>query len=415
MIARTVAVFSAVVVVMSTLSSGAFAATAQVAVRNNYFDPAELRIEPGDTVSFTIVEGTHTITADDGSFDSSESFSRVFEQPGEVPYHCKIHGSPGAGMHGTLYVGVEPPPPPPRTTRVVGTDAWPTIASALIDLEPNTTIELPPGRYPEAAVLSVPGTWLRGTGADPSAVVIDGEGRRSTGVAISSDAVMVEGLTVRGFTSTAVIVDRAETVMIRDVITSGGAHGVRLRRSRAAGVRRIDASDAAVAAFSVTECETCGTVIEDVVGTGSAIGFSAVNASGVILRQSRFVGNGVGVSVASDATRPAAPHRGVDVVGVTVEGSAGAGISVNGGWSDRVLDSSVTGGRVGVEVTGVPIPSNVVRVAGNRITGVDGPALHWDLVGVEVCFAGNVDPARPNEPPSSEPPALETLAACRTG
>ncbi len=52
----------------------------------------------------------HTVTADDGSFDSGtlnggQSFSYTFEQPGEYPYYCALHGAPGGvGMAGTVTV-----------------------------------------------------------------------------------------------------------------------------------------------------------------------------------------------------------------------------------------------------------------------------------------------------------------------
>jgi plastocyanin len=47
----------------------------------------------------------HTVTADDGSFDSGpiaqgETFSQVFNAAGSVGYHCEIHPQ----MTGTIIV-----------------------------------------------------------------------------------------------------------------------------------------------------------------------------------------------------------------------------------------------------------------------------------------------------------------------
>jgi hypothetical protein len=56
----------------------------------------------------------HTVTADDGSFDSGEmgqgdTYSRTFQQPGSYPYYCTFHGAPGGeGMSGTVIVAGSP-------------------------------------------------------------------------------------------------------------------------------------------------------------------------------------------------------------------------------------------------------------------------------------------------------------------
>jgi len=87
-----------------------------VSIEDFYFEPADGVIQPGDTVTWTN-EGNHphTVTADDGSFDSGtlqpgQSFSYTFRNPGTVAYHCTIHpsmtGSVSVGQSG----GVSAPP-----------------------------------------------------------------------------------------------------------------------------------------------------------------------------------------------------------------------------------------------------------------------------------------------------------------
>lgn len=74
------------------------------------FSPQVDTVAVGDTVQWTNgTSTTHTVTADDGSWDSGSvggngSYTRVFTQSGEHPYHCEFHGSPGSGMHGTVVV-----------------------------------------------------------------------------------------------------------------------------------------------------------------------------------------------------------------------------------------------------------------------------------------------------------------------
>ena len=46
------------------------AATHEVEISNNRFTPNNLTIEVGDTVNWTLQNGTHTVTEDNGQFDS---------------------------------------------------------------------------------------------------------------------------------------------------------------------------------------------------------------------------------------------------------------------------------------------------------------------------------------------------------
>jgi plastocyanin len=68
-----------------------------VALRNVALDPAEIRIRAGQTVAWLNHDPlVHTITADDGSWDSGDirpggTFLRTFAAPGRYTYHCRPH------------------------------------------------------------------------------------------------------------------------------------------------------------------------------------------------------------------------------------------------------------------------------------------------------------------------------------
>jgi plastocyanin len=59
--------------------------------------PQHLDVLAGDTVTWTNHSvRTHTVTADDGSFDSGRlvpdaTYTRTFATPGDTPYHCILH------------------------------------------------------------------------------------------------------------------------------------------------------------------------------------------------------------------------------------------------------------------------------------------------------------------------------------
>ena len=71
--------------------------TLSVAVLFQAFSPTRIDALPGDTILWSNGgERTHTVTANDGSFDSGDlpggaTFSITLTQPGAYPFHCRIH------------------------------------------------------------------------------------------------------------------------------------------------------------------------------------------------------------------------------------------------------------------------------------------------------------------------------------
>ena len=103
------------------------------------FSPADLSVPAGATIVFANVGGKpHTLTADDGSFDSGvvtpgpeggrfagSNATVTVSQPGTIPFHCEVHP---AAMKGTLTVtgearaGPSPPSNAPKTVDVAVRD-----------------------------------------------------------------------------------------------------------------------------------------------------------------------------------------------------------------------------------------------------------------------------------------------------
>ena len=82
----------------------------EVAVRDNSFSPSTEAIAVGETVTWTWSGSQqHNVSWDAGSptasaTQSSGTYQRAFAQAGKYDYHCTIHGTPGAGMHGAVTV-----------------------------------------------------------------------------------------------------------------------------------------------------------------------------------------------------------------------------------------------------------------------------------------------------------------------
>ncbi len=75
-----------------------------VSIKNFAFSVGTLTVASGTTVTWTNNDGTtHTVTADDNSFDSGNippggTFSHKFTSAGTVAYHCSIHTSMKASV-----------------------------------------------------------------------------------------------------------------------------------------------------------------------------------------------------------------------------------------------------------------------------------------------------------------------------
>jgi len=84
---------------------------AAVEIKNFAFNPANLQIAVGTTVTWTNNDSVgHTVTADNGTFDSGtlrqgDKFSFTFNEAGTFAYYCKPHGGKGGqGMSGVITV-----------------------------------------------------------------------------------------------------------------------------------------------------------------------------------------------------------------------------------------------------------------------------------------------------------------------
>jgi plastocyanin len=94
-----VLVLVAVAALAAASTAAAAPSRAEVNVQFSAYGPSQLDVLPGTTVVWSNVSSrTHTVTADDETFDSGHlgpgaRFHVVFARPGTYRYHCTIHSS----------------------------------------------------------------------------------------------------------------------------------------------------------------------------------------------------------------------------------------------------------------------------------------------------------------------------------
>jgi plastocyanin len=117
-VARRIGFVSVLALWVLSLGGPAYAANHTVSMAGISFSPGVLTVHVGDTVTWVHDASAtpHSVTADDGSFDSSpncpptclganSTFQHTFDTAGTFPYHCRIHGAAGGiGMSGTIIV-----------------------------------------------------------------------------------------------------------------------------------------------------------------------------------------------------------------------------------------------------------------------------------------------------------------------
>lgn len=81
----------------SATSSAPPAPVVKIAIDDYAFKPATVRVAPGTSIVWTNGDDDpHTVTADDGSFDSKglgqgDTYARTFSKAGTYAYHCAAH------------------------------------------------------------------------------------------------------------------------------------------------------------------------------------------------------------------------------------------------------------------------------------------------------------------------------------
>lgn len=116
---RKAVALGTLLVSMTLVVPPASAAETAVGLQGSMYTPKDVVIATGGTVVWTNNDPfSHTVSADDDSFDShgtcgaggaclemGETYEMTFSTPGKVTYYCRIHGAKGgSGMAGTVTV-----------------------------------------------------------------------------------------------------------------------------------------------------------------------------------------------------------------------------------------------------------------------------------------------------------------------
>ena len=395
-------------------ASPAGAADKGATIRDNLFVPQEIHVDPGDTVTWTNAgRRTHDVTSDSGTFVSGDlfpgsDFGHTFAQEGTYYYHCSFHGRAGKqGMWGVVVVGDPEPVPPKQRPRIDVPADFKTIQAAVDAAPSGATIVVAAGTYQGDVRITTDDLILRGV--DRYRTILDGNDERATGIVVDAAAdVTIANLTVREFVADGIsFVDSFRYTAKGVEAIDNRMHGISAVRSHEGVIRSSFGWGSGEAAIYVGDCMGCGTLIDRVEGRSSHTGFAVVNATGVTIRQSAAVGNGVGIALLSRAGGETGAGRGALLVDNFVRGEPSPppsrsaptfGIPRGTGiWLAGVASTVVRANRLhdhpryGILVSGaadgfLPFGNEVVA---NAINSAERGTLAWDGEGGDNCFDHN--------------------------
>ena len=420
-----------------------------ISALDDFFDQEVIRVAVGTTVEWKNAgRNKHTVTADDGSFDSGNmepgaEFSRTFGKPGVYRYYCIYHGSPGGvGMAGIVVVGDAPLPggggssvgpgrePVPtgsgQTLRVP--QDHPTIQAAVDAASPGDLVLVSPGVYHEAVKVLTPYLTLRGT--DRNKVILDGDFHLANGVHVAeADGVAVENLTARhyllnGFYWNSVNGYRASYV----TAYANGDYGIYAFNSVWGRFDHDYAAGNPDSGFYIGQCYPCHAVITDVIAEDNAVGYSGTNAGGdLLIVNSEWRDNMAGIVPNTLDSEKLAPQRGATIAGNWVHDNnntaapakplqtvaIGIGIVVAGGLDNLIEGNLVEDHRAyGIAVFPI-IDANLWLSGGNQVR--DNRVRHSGIADLALgAFGTGGDCASGNAYTSSLPALIELQNACGT-
>lgn len=223
---------------------------------------------------------------------------------------------------------------PKYATVKVPADA-PTIQAAVDKAKEGDLILISPGVYKEEVIVQKKNLVIRGL--DRNQVIIDGEFTRDNGIKVFSDGVAVENLTVRNFKGNGVFFTgdydsnyvltgyRASYV----TVYNNGDYGIYAFNATKGQFDHSYGSGQPDSAYYIGQCKPCDAVITDSVAEYNMLGYSGTNSTDLIIANSEWRNNMIGIVPNSQDGEKLAPQGKTTIVGNWVHDNNNPGVPIN--------------------------------------------------------------------------------------
>lgn len=298
-------------------------------------------------------------------------------------------------------------------TLVVGVDA-PTVQATVDAASPGDTVLVPAGTYQEAVIVTSPGITITGEARDLT--VMEGGGELSNAFTVVADGVTIKTLTVQNYSSNGMQFTRVTGFRMTDLhARDNAAYGLYAIHSEKGEVSYSYAEGHGDGGIYLGETIHCDCDVHHNVAWNNMLGYSGTansyvriwanefhnNRAGILMsvlpqemgfddEVMKFYGTQVGTQIYDNYVHHN-NNKDVPEVGIwqTVHVPVGEGITIAGGWNNKVYDNNI----VGNELWGVGVFWLTTQPRGNEVydNHIDGGryALWWDEQGENNCFENN--------------------------
>ena len=245
----------------------------------------------------------------------------------------------------------------PRTLNVPADHA--TIQEAVDAAEPGDLVLIDEGVYNEAVIVQTDEIVIRGV--DRNTVILDGEHGEGmeNGVIVFSDGVAIENLTVRNYTKNGLFWtgDYGNDVFVEGYRASyvtahnNGQYGIYAFNAKNGQFDNSYASGSDDASYYIGQCDECNALIYRSVAEYSQLGYSGTDSSEVIIAESEFANNSIGVVPSSADIHEFPPNVGNIYVGNYIHDNNNTEVpSGNSAYHIGLGSGIVLGGTIGTIV-----------------------------------------------------------------
>jgi hypothetical protein len=317
---------------------------------------------------------------------------------------------------------------------------YPTLAAAVNAAQPYDFILVGPGTYHEAVRVTTPHLTIRGVDRDK--VVFEGNvtdcknkpaGAWSSAITVDgANGVDIGNMTAHNYGNNGFFWDKV-TGFRGTFLTAyqNCEYGIYAFRSTVGEFSHSYASANGDSGFYIGACFDCKSLITDVHAQNNGLGYSGTNAGGVLIQDSEWDNNMIGMIPNTLPTEDNGPQGGkvgdvltnnyvhdnnnagapsTFVLAGPVASPVGYGILIAGGWNNQMIRNKVVNHKhYGISLIYLETPTVGNQVEYNDITLSGDADISWDGVGASNCFQGNTDNGAPA---TADPTTLETTNSC---
>ena len=310
---------------------------------------------------------------------------------------------------------------------------YPSVGAAVAAAHENDFILVSPGTYHEAIHVTTPHLTIRGV--DRNAVIMEGDNKLDNGFFVDgANDVEIANMTARNYTQNGFEWDKV-TGWRGTYLTAyhNTSYGIYAFRSTVGEFSYSYSSGNGDSGFYIGACFDCKAIITNIHAAYNGLGYSGTNAGGILIKDSEWDNNMVGLAPNTLHSEDALPQGGKVGNVITnnyvhdnnntgapstfqlaagVGSPLGYGIEVAGGWNNQLIRNRIVNHlHSGIVLHYLETPTIGNMVQFNDVSRSTESDVAWDGIGAKNCFDGNTDGTGPA---STNPPNLETTNSCGT-